>query len=237
MKPWRNSKVIMISGGKGGVGKSTVAVGLAKALAKAGFSVGLFDADISGPSQHLLCAEGKMCAENGYLNPAIVDGVQVVSIGYLSETDSAVVWSEDTVRGLIDTLINQTRWCSPEIIVVDLPPSTSAVARILLEFIDNAGVIFVCTASPLSIADCNRDIAYHFRLETIPLGIIENLSFIQCHSCGITQRNFDSKGIEEMAQRTGLNILARFPYSDAIQNEPAMNDLQNQIVLKMKRRG
>lgn len=232
MEPFRNSKIIMISGGKGGVGKSTVAAGLVKALAMANYSVALLDADLSGPSQHIFFAEGVIRAENGLLIPAIVDSIQIVSMGYLSQVESAIVWSEDTARSLVKTFINQTKWISPEILVVDLPPSTSPVTRILLEFLEKAYVVFVCTISKLSIADCNRDIAYHRRLETIPFGIIENLSTDYCHQCDYNNQFLSSKGVEEMAHQNGLSILARFPFSNNLHDEPAMKDFLNKITLK-----
>ena len=229
-----NTDIILVSGGKGGVGKSTISAGLAKSLAKTGLNVGLLDADVSGPSQHYLFPDAKMVAHENKLLPALIDGVYVASMGYLSESTSAIVWSDDIGRGLMSTLLNNVLWGKLDLLVVDLPPSTSPVTRILLEFIEKAWVVFVTTGSALSMADCKRDIMFHRRLETYPLGIVENLSYVLCPDCNKKLHLFDSYEVEKIAAGNGLEVLSQFPFSNTILSYGIMDTLAERCILAIK---
>lgn len=210
-----NAPVVLVSGGKGGVGKSSVSAGIVKALAHNGLHVGLLDADLTGPSQSVLFG-GQMSASGDSLVPMHSGNVSVCSLGYLSESPSALVWSEDAMRSLFARFLFETAWGDIDLMVVDLPPTSGAVTRLLMERIERAGTVFVTTASDLAIADCRRDITFHRKLENNPLGIIHNMAYIKCVDCQHFQPIGTDESLNSLADEVGLSILAKLPYDDRI---------------------
>jgi len=206
---------ILVAGGKGGVGKSTVSAGLARALVASGLVVGLLDADVSGPSQHDLFPGGRMTSAVGELRPALVDGVWVASMGYLSDRSSCLVWSPAALDSALRTLTDSLLRLQVGVLIVDLPPGAAVALPALAESLPNARSLFVTTGSVLAVADCRRDIAYHRRLELQPLGIVENFASIECPDCHRTRPMHARSEIDGLSAEQELDVLDRVPVGHA----------------------
>lgn len=213
-----NAKIILVSGGKGGVGKSSVCAGLARGFNSIGMATGILDADITGPSQHVLFPTSNVIANKNAISIPLIDEIAVCSMGYFSETGSSLVWMDETIRSLFYTLLYESTWPILDVLIVDLPPSSGSVTRILLEFLDATNTIFVTTSSQLALADLRRDITYHRRLGSRGLGIVNNMAFIKCDNCGAINIISNSLDVEKISIETNLPILATFPYDYKIFN-------------------
>lgn len=205
--------IIAVASGKGGVGKSTVAVNMALALARAGARVGLVDADIYGPSQPtMLGAEGmKPEIEDKTFLPIIRHGIQSMSIGYLVQETSALVWRGPMIGKAMQQLINDTKWDHLDYLIVDLPPGTGDIQLTLCQKIPVTGAVIVTTPQDLALADVRRACEMFNKLNVSILGVIENMSTYHCPQCGHEAAIFGEGGGKKLQQEYNINLLGQVP--------------------------
>jgi len=204
--------VIAVGAGKGGVGKTTVAVNLAIALAKCGGKVGIIDADIYGPNVPIMLGLKTHLGTDGQkIIPAEKYGLQVISMGFLTQDDAPIIWRGPMLHGALQQFFREVRWVDLDYLVVDLPPGTGDVALTLSQTVPVAGALVVTTPQQVSLADSRRAVAMYKKLNIPPLGIIENMSYFVCRTCGTEADIFGHGGGEEMATRLGLPFVGRIP--------------------------
>ncbi|HPS94767.1 MAG TPA: iron-sulfur cluster carrier protein MrpORP, partial [Deltaproteobacteria bacterium] len=211
---------ILVLSGKGGVGKSTVAVNLAVSLSLEGKRVGLLDIDIHGPSvpKMLHLENAKMRVENGAMLPIEIGALKVMSIGLLlGSTDDAVIWRGPMKMGVIKQFLTDVEWGELDYLVVDSPPGTGDEPLSICQLIDNAdGAIIVTTPQDVATADVRRSISFCRALDMPVLGVVENMSGFVCPKCAEVTDIFNSGGGEMMAREMGVKFLGRIPLDAAI---------------------
>jgi ATP-binding protein involved in chromosome partitioning len=204
--------VIAVGAGKGGVCKTTVAVNLAIALAKAGSKVGIIDADIYGPNVPIMLGiKTQLTTDGKKIVPAEKYGLQVISMGFLTADDAPIIWRGPMLHGALQQFFREVRWVDLDYLVVDLPPGTGDVALSLSQTVPVAGAIVVTTPQQVSLADSRRAIAMYKKLNIPPLGIIENMSYFVCPSCAHEADIFGHGGGEQMATELGVPFIGRIP--------------------------
>jgi Mrp family chromosome partitioning ATPase len=206
---------VMVLSGKGGVGKSTVAVNLAVSLSLAGKRVGLLDIDLHGPSvPKLLGLENdKMGQTDDALIPVEIGDLKVVSVGFLlPEKDSPLIWRGPMKMGAIEQFLKDVEWGELDFLIVDSPPGTGDEPLSVIQLIPNAdGAVIVTTPQDVSTADVRRSINFCNQLKLPVLGVLENMSGFVCPKCGEITDIFKSGGGEKMAQEMGVAFLGRIP--------------------------
>ena len=204
--------IVAVASGKGGVGKSTVAVNLAVALARQGKRVGLLDADIYGPSlPRMLGTKGKPEMAGNKLVPIEAWGLKAISIGHVVEEETAMVWRGPMVLNALTQLMTQVAWPELDVMVLDLPPGTGDVQLTLAQRLKLAGAVIVSTPQDISLLDARRGISM-FRQVRVPiLGVVENMSFFCCPNCGTRTDIFGHGGAEAEAGRLGVPFLGAVP--------------------------
>lgn len=205
--------MIAVASGKGGVGKSTIAINLALALAKTGARVGILDADIYGPSQPtMLGAEGErpVLKDKAWL-PVIRHGLQSMSIGYLVDTNAAMVWRGPMLGKAVEQLLRDTKWDSLDYLVIDLPPGTGDIQLSLCQKAVVNGVVMVTTPQDLALSDVRRACEMFNKLNVPILGIVENMNSHHCSQCGHEERIFGEGGALKLAQQYGVSVLGAIP--------------------------
>ncbi|MES2217926.1 MAG: iron-sulfur cluster carrier protein ApbC [Pseudomonadota bacterium] len=213
--------IIAVGSGKGGVGKSTTAVNLALALSQEGARVGILDADIYGPSQPTMLGaklpEGSR--ELKILMPIISHGIQSMSIGYLIDEKSAMIWRGPMVSTALQQLLNDTQWDDLDYLIVDLPPGTGDIQLTLAQKIPVSAALIITTPQDLALLDARR--AYEmFQKVNIPvLGIIENMSEHVCTQCGHAEKIFGEGGGSRLAAQYGLDLLGSLPLDIKIREQ------------------
>jgi ATP-binding protein involved in chromosome partitioning len=211
--------VVAVASGKGGVGKSTVAVNLALALAEAGHSVGLLDADIYGPSQQLMMAidaEPKG-TKDGKIEPLEgTRGVKVMSIGYIVDPDQPVIWRGPMLQKALEQFLGDVLWGQLDVLVTDLPPGTGDVAISLCQMVPIAGAVIVTTPQEVALIDARKGLGMFRRLDVPVLGIVENMSDYVCPSCGHRETIFGSGGGRRTADELEIPFLGSVPLDPAI---------------------
>ncbi len=214
--------VIAVSSGKGGVGKSTVAVNLALALAADGASVGLLDADIYGPSQpHMvgLVGERPTTTDGKSMAPMDALGLQVMSIGFLIDPDQPMVWRGPMVTSALNQLLNQTSWRDLDYLIVDMPPGTGDIQLTLSQQVPVSGAVVVTTPQDIAAIDARKGLAM-FRKVAIPvLGVIENMSTHVCTACGHEEAIFGAGGADAMVRDFGVELLGKLPLDAGIREQ------------------
>ena len=207
----RIKTVIAVASGKGGVGKSTVAVNLAAALAKAGNATGLLDADIYGPSMpHLLgIADKPQLSEDKNLIPIQADGIHTMSIGYLVDSEQAMIWRGPMAQGALMQMLEDVAWPDLDVLVLDLPPGTGDIQLTMAQRIPVSGAVLVTTPSDLALADVTRAIAMFEKTRVPVLGLIENMAYLDAPD-GTRLYPFGVGG-EAMAKKLKLAHLAALP--------------------------
>lgn len=209
--------VIAVGAGKGGVGKTTVAVNLALALAKTGGRVGIIDGDIYGPNVPIMLGVKSQLGSDGEkIVPAEQYGLQVVSMGFLATDDAPVIWRGPMLHGVIRQFFREVRWNNLDYLVIDLPPGTGDVVLSLSQTVFVAGAIVVTTPQQVSLSDTRRAIAMYQKLEIPILGLIENMSHFVCPSCRHESDIFGSGGGERLAEEMHVPFLARIPISEPL---------------------
>ena len=212
--------IIAVASGKGGVGKSTTAANLALALAREGARVGILDADIYGPSQGIMfgIAEGTRPAikDQKWFVPITAHGVQVMSMAFLTDDNTPVVWRGPMVSGALIQLITQTAWDNLDYLVIDMPPGTGDIHLTLAQKVPVAGSVIVTTPQDLALLDARKGVEM-FRKVNIPvLGVVENMAVHICSNCGHAEHLFGEGGGEKLAAQYGVDLLASLPLSMAI---------------------
>jgi ATP-binding protein involved in chromosome partitioning len=204
--------VIAVGSGKGGVGKSTIAVSLAIALKNSGAKVGLMDADVYGPSvPHLLGLSGQPMVVGGKLQPVDSNGMPVMSMGFLVPPGEAVVWRGPMLHGAITQFLRDTAWGDLDYLIIDMPPGTGDIALTLSQAIPLTGAVVVCTPQDVALIDAVKAIAM-FRKVSIPvLGVVENMSYFLCHDNGKRYDIFGSGGARLKAEELAVPFLGEVP--------------------------
>jgi ATP-binding protein involved in chromosome partitioning len=203
---------IAVASGKGGVGKSTVAVNLAVGLAKEGARVGLVDADIYGPSIPLMMGIfGRPTVHNQRLQPLENWGVKVMSIGFLVDPMQAVIWRGPMASGAIKQFMTDVDWGELDYLVFDLPPGTGDIQLTLVQTIPLTGAVIVTTPQDISLADARKGYVMFEKVSVPVLGLIENMSYYVCSHCGHREEIFDNGGGRRAAEELGIPFLGEIP--------------------------
>jgi ATP-binding protein involved in chromosome partitioning len=204
--------IIAVGAGKGGVGKTTVAVNLAIALAKAGSRVGIIDGDIYGPNVPIMLGmKTQLITDGQKIVPAEKFGLQVISMGFLTGDDAPIIWRGPMLHGALQQFFREVRWVDLDYLVIDMPPGTGDVALSLSQTVPVAGAIVVTTPQQVSLADSRRAAAMYKKLNIPTLGIVENMSYFVCPSCSHESDIFGKRGGERMAQELGVPFLGSIP--------------------------
>jgi ATP-binding protein involved in chromosome partitioning len=210
--------IIAVASGKGGVGKSTVAINLALALSREGAQVGILDADIYGPSQPaMLGAHGeKPRLEDGSLLPVKRHGIQSMSIGYLIDQNAPMVWRGPMIGKAMQQLLNDTHWYALDYLIVDLPPGTGDIQLTLCQKMPVSGAVIVTTPQDLALLDVRRAVEMFNKLNVPILGIVENMSSYHCPHCGNEDKIFGEGGAAKLAEEYGHSVLGAIPLDVSI---------------------
>src|SRR5712671_3482289 len=206
--------IIAVASGKGGVGKSTVAVNLALAWAVAGARVGILDADIYGPSQPLmlgLSGQRPAAPDGKHLVPLEAHGIKAMSIGFLVDPAQAVVWRGPMVTQALTQLLSDTSWGELDYLVVDMPPGTGDIQLTLAQRVPVSGAVIVTTPQDIALADARKGLEMFQKVHVPVLGVVENMSLHVCSRCGHEERIFGEHGGSELAQEYGVRLLGELP--------------------------
>jgi len=219
MNPLEGIKnVIAVASGKGGVGKSTTAVNLALALQKEGARVGVLDADIYGPSvPRMLGIDGKPESTDGKsLEPMGGHGLQAMSIGFMIDEETPMIWRGPMVTQALEQLLRDTRWKSLDYLVVDLPPGTGDVQLTLAQKVPVSGVVIVTTPQDIALLDARKGLKMFEKVEVPVLGVVENMSIHICSECGHAEHIFGQGGGEKMCDQYNVDFLGSLPLDISI---------------------
>lgn len=241
LKPMENIKnVIAVASGKGGVGKSTTAVNLALALAVEGASTGILDADIYGPSQpRMLGVSGQPQSTDGKtLEPMQGHGIQAMSIGFLIDEETPMIWRGPMVTQALEQLLNDTQWRNLDYLIVDLPPGTGDVQLTLAQKIPVSGAVIVTTPQDIALLDARKGLKMFEKVEVPVLGIVENMSIHICSQCGHEEPVFGSGGGEKMASEYAVELLGQLPLDINIRRqadggEPTVNAMPDSRITEI----
>jgi len=205
--------VIAVGAGKGGVGKTTVAVNLAMALARCGGRVGILDGDIYGPNVPIMLglSSTQLTTDGKQIVPAEKHGVQVVSMGLLTSDDSPVIWRGPMLHGAIQQFFRDVAWKDLDYLIVDMPPGTGDVALSLSQTVPVVGSIVVTTPQKVSLADTLRAVRMYQKLNIPPIGLVENMSYYACPNCHHEADIFGHGGGETLAGQLNIPFLGRLP--------------------------
>ena len=213
--------IIAVASGKGGVGKSTTSVNLALALAAEGASVGLLDADIYGPSQpQMLGISGRPESMDGKsMEPMLAHGIQTMSIGFLVDTDTPMVWRGPMVTGALEQLLRDTNWKDLDYLVIDLPPGTGDIQLTLAQKIPVTGAIIVTTPQDIALLDARKGLKMFEKVGIPILGIVENMSTHICSHCGHEEHIFGAGGGQKMCEDYNVDLLGSLPLDIKIREQ------------------
>ena len=214
--------VVAVASGKGGVGKSTVAVNLALAWVAQGARVGILDADIYGPSQPLmlgLTGQRPTSIDGKQLRPLVNHGVSAMSIGFLVDAEQPMVWRGPMVTQALTQLLGETQWGELDYLVVDMPPGTGDIQLTLAQRVPVAGAVIVTTPQDIALADARKGLKMFEKVAVPVLGIVENMSMHVCSSCGHVEHIFGAGGGERMAREYGVQLLGELPLDAHIRED------------------
>ena len=204
--------VIAVGSGKGGVGKSTVSVGLALALAESGAKVGLLDADIWGPNIPQMLGVQQLPQQNGNrILPALSHGVRMISMGFFVDEGTPVIWRGPLVAKMVEQLLTDVEWGELDYLVVDLPPGTGDASLTLAQSIPLSGLVVVVTPQEVAVADALKAVSMFEHLNVPILGIVENMSYFVCSHCGERTEIFGQGGALRIAEKHGVPLLGQLP--------------------------
>ena len=204
--------VVAVASGKGGVGKSTAAVNLAVALAQMGLSVGLLDADIYGPSlPRMLGLHRKPEIEGDKMIPLPAWGLKAMSIGFLVDEETPMIWRGPMVMGALEQMMGQVEWGPLDIMIVDMPPGTGDAQLTMAQRVALAGAVIVSTPQDIALLDARRGVKMFERTRVPVLGLIENMSYYCCPNCNHRAEIFGHGGAKAEAHRLGIDFLGEVP--------------------------
>ena len=204
--------IVAVASGKGGVGKSTVAVNLAVSLARAGHRTGLLDADIYGPSlPRMLGLSRKPEVRREKMIPLEAWGLSCMSIGFLVDEETPMIWRGPMVMGALEQMMGQVEWGALDILVVDMPPGTGDAQLTMAQRVALTGAVIVSTPQDIALIDARRGVRMFERTRVPVLGLVENMSFFTCPNCGHTSHIFGHGGARVEAQRLGTEFLGEVP--------------------------
>jgi ATP-binding protein involved in chromosome partitioning len=209
--------IIAVGAGKGGVGKTTVAVNLAVALAAQGSRVAMVDGDMYGPNLPIMLGlKGKLETEGQKIVPAEGHGLQVVSLGFLTEDDAPVIWRGPMLHGAVQQFFREVRWTDVDYLIVDMPPGTGDVALSLSQTVPVAGAVVVTTPQKVALADTRRAVQMYRKLNIPILGLVENMSHFVCPGCERESDLFGKGGGERLADELSVPFFGRVPLHEAV---------------------
>jgi ATP-binding protein involved in chromosome partitioning len=204
--------VIAVGAGKGGVGKTTVSVNLALSLARCGSRVGLLDGDVYGPNIPIMMGiKTQLRNEGTRIVPAEKYGLQVVSIGFLTDDDAPIIWRGPMLHQAVQQFLRQVAWTDLDYLIIDMPPGTGDIALSLSQTVPMAGAIVVTTPQRVSLADSRRAVRMYQKLNIATLGIVENMSYYSCPNCHFETDLFGHGGGEALATDMAVPFLGRLP--------------------------
>ena len=213
--------IIAVASGKGGVGKSTTAVNLALALAAEGANVGMLDADIYGPSQPMMLGiTGRPESKDGkHLEPMEGHGLQAMSIGFLIDIETPMVWRGPMVTQALEQLVNETKWRDIDYLIVDLPPGTGDIQLTLAQRVPVTGAVIVTTPQDIALIDARKGLKMFEKVGIPILGIVENMSIHVCSNCNHEERIFGEGGGEKMCKDYNVEFLGALPLDIKIRQQ------------------
>jgi ATP-binding protein involved in chromosome partitioning len=212
------SSIVAVGSGKGGVGKTTLAVNLALALSKFGHKVGLLDADVYGPNVPLMLGTSQQpkAVANDRIEPILVHGLKVISVGFLNPGDKPIIWRGPMLHQIIRQFLNSVEWGQLDYLVIDLPPGTGDVALSLVQTVPLTGAVVVSTPSDVSLQDGRKAIEMFRQMKVDLVGVVENMSYFVCPHCNHEVDIFSRGGAERTAKQFGV------PFLGAIQLDPEL---------------
>mgnify|MGYP001100861170 CR=1 FL=1 len=211
--------IIAVASGKGGVGKSTVSTNLAVALAKAGYQVGLMDADIYGPSTDMMMGvqgEKPTTPDGKRITPIEKHGVKIMTMGFLTDPDMAVIWRGPMLMKAVNQFLNDVVWGELDYLIVDLPPGTGDIQLTLTQEVPLSGAVVVTTPQDVALADVRRGVRMFEKVNVPVLGIVENMSFYSCPSCGHEDHIFGHNGGDKMADQLDVPLIGKIPLDPSV---------------------
>lgn len=223
--PWANrapipgvKNIIAVASGKGGVGKSTVAVNIALALSKKGLKVGLMDSDIYGPSTHIMLGihSKPYVNENDKIIPLEKYGMQVMTMGVLLDESTPVIWRGAMVTKAVEQFLRDVEWGELDVLVIDLPPGTGDAQLTLVQKVPVDGSIIVTTPQEVSLVDARRGLKMFERVNTPVWGLVENMSYFVCSHCGEKSYIFGADGGQKTAEQLGVPLLGQIPIEEKV---------------------
>jgi ATP-binding protein involved in chromosome partitioning len=221
--------IIAVASGKGGVGKSTIAVNLACSLSLTEAEVGLLDADAYGPNiPKMMGIDQQLKSENGLIIPPVANNIKVMSLGFIYRGETPVIWRGPLISGALKQMLGQVDWGELDYLVVDLPPGTGDIPLTLAQNVPLGGVVVVTTPQEAAVSIAAKSISMFRRLQIPIIGIVENMSYLKCSKCGEKMYPFSSGGGREMASRMKENFLGEVPISERIREA---SDLGKPVVI------
>ena len=210
--------VIPVASGKGGVGKSTVAVNLALGLSQIGLKVGLLDLDLYGPSVPLMMgAEGVVPDNDGNkILPVIAHGIKILSIGFMLERDRALIWRGPLIMKAVQQLMQETNWGELDVLILDLPPGTGDVQITMAQSTPIYGAVVVTTPQDVALIDAVKGVDMFNNVGAKVLGIVENMSYFVCDGCGKRHEIFGHGSVEPLCKKQGVDYLGELPLDPAV---------------------
>jgi ATP-binding protein involved in chromosome partitioning len=220
---------VAVASGKGGVGKSTIAVNLSVSLANNGASVSLLDADIYGPNVPMMMGVNERPQSlNNRIQPVMGHGVRLMSMGFLIDEGAPVIWRGPMIHSALRQFLGEVDWGDPDYLVVDLPPGTGDASLSLAQSLSLTGVVIITTPQDVALADVSKSIAMFDQLEVPVLGVVENMSYFTCEHCGERTDIFGHGGGQAMAERMKVPFLGEVPLDTVVR---AGGDSGNPVVV------
>lgn len=215
--------IIAVASGKGGVGKSTTSVNLALALKQQGYSVGLLDADIYGPSQPMMLGVASNVRPEqvgpSMMAPVVAHGIKSMSMGYLVTDKTPMVWRGPMAGGALQQILTQTDWGTLDFLIIDLPPGTGDIQLTLAQKAKVSGAVVVTTPQDIALLDAVKAVEMFNKVSVPVLGIVENMAVHICSHCGHAEHIFGSGGGELMAKEYGVSVLGSLPLDIRIRTD------------------